>query len=227
MRSLSVLVVLAASFGVQAQPVEGARATVKRVYTLAPPTDDGDPAVGALRRTEIETYGTDGRRLRVEWRDPDGAVTLAFMELYDGSGSVGSDRPFGAVYFEGADLDPNLERNEYRPGDAPGTLVKRVTYSGADGATTSVNEFVLDADGRELERRYGNADGVFRGTETISYDGTNQTGYVYESADGSRRAAYVYRVETVDHRGNWTSRAVERDGEPRLLETREIEYAQN
>ncbi|MGB3543756.1 hypothetical protein [Rubrivirga sp.] len=215
---LSVLALL--TVGAHAQPVDGARSTVKRVYNLAPPIEADDLRVGALRRTEVETYGTDGRRLRVDWRDPDGTVTLAFMELYGGS-----DHPFGAVYFEGDDLDPNLERNAYRSGDAPGTTVKRVTYSGADGVATSVNEFVLDADGRELERRYGNAEGAFRGSDTITYDGANQTGYVYESADGSRRSAYVYRVETTDARGNWTSRTVERNGEPRLFETRDIEYA--
>ena len=220
MRLSLLLLALVLTESVEAQPVDGALSTVKRVYNLAPPAEADDAPVGALRRTEYETYGADGRRLRVEWRDPDGSVSLAFMELYGDS-----DRPFGAVYFEGADLAPNLERNEYRAGEAPGTTVKRVTYSGADGETTSINEFVLSADGRELERRYGDAEGAFRGSDTISYDEANQTGYVYESADGSRRAAYVYRVETVDARGNWTSRTVERDGAPRLFETREIEYA--
>lgn len=218
-RTPLLLFALLLAASAEAQPVDGARSTIKRVYNLVPPAEADDLPVGALRRMEYETYGTDGRRLRVEWHDPDGTVALAFMELYDDS-----DQPFGAVYFEGADLDPNLERIAYRPGEVPGTTVKRVTYSGADGETTSINEFVLDTDGRELERRYGDAEGTFRGSDTVTYDGPNQTGYVYESTDGSRRSEYVYRVETVDGRGNWTSRTVERNGEPRLLETREIEY---
>lgn len=220
MRVLAFLVALLFVAGADAQPVSGASETVKRVYNLVPPTESDDLAVGALRRTEYETYGADGRRLRVEWREPDGAVSLAFMELYGAS-----DRSYGAVYFEGSDLDPNLERNAYRPGEVAGTTVKRVTYFGADGVTTGINEFVLDADGRELERRYGNAEGEFRGSDVITYDGANQTGYVYASSDGSRRSEYVYRVETVDDRGNWTSRTVERNGEPRLFETRQITYA--
>ena len=220
MRLLVLLSALLLAVSVEAQPVDGASETIKRVYNLAPPAEADDLPVGALRRTEYETYGTDGRRLRVEWREPDGTVSLAFMELYGDS-----NRSYGAVYFEGTDLDPNLERNEYRSGEVTGTTVKRVTYSGADGATTSINEFVLDVEGRELERRYGNSEGEFRGSDTIAYEGPNQTGYVYESSDGSRRSEYVYRVETVDDQGNWTSRTVERNGEPRLFETREITYA--
>ncbi|MGB3542443.1 hypothetical protein [Rubrivirga sp.] len=219
MRTAPLVLAFLLAMSAQAQPIEGARSTLKRVYNLVPPSEPDDRPVGALRRSEVETYGLDGRRLRVEWRGPDGAVQLAFMELYDHTG-----RSVGAVYFEGGELDPNLERNEYTPGAAPGTTVKRVTYFGADGVTTSINEFVLDADGRELVRRYGDAEGTVRGSDTIDYDGVNQTGYVTESADGSRRSEYVYRVETVDEHGNWTSRTVERDGEPRLFETREIEY---
>lgn len=219
MRAVLLLLVALLAANAEAQPVEGARATIKHVYNLIPPAEADALPVGALRRTEYETFGLDGRRLRVEWRDPDGVVALAFMELYDDTG-----RPFGAVYFEGADLEPTLERNEYLGGASAGTTVKRVTYSGADGEVMSINEFVLDADGRELERRYGNADGVVRATDTVRYEGPNQTGYVYERADGSLRRSYVYRNETVDARGNWTSRVVLRDGEPRLFETREILY---
>lgn len=216
---LSVASILTVAGGAAAQPVEDARSTVKRVYNLVPPTESDDPPVGALRRTELETFGLDGRRLRVEWRDPAGVVTLAFMELY-----ADASRPHGAVYFEEDDLTPTLERNEYRAGSSPGTTVKRVTYSGADGVVTGVNEFVLSADGRELERRYGNADGQVRGSDHITYEGVNQTGYVYESADGARRSEYLYRIQSVDARGHWTSRTVERNGEPRLFETRTIEY---
>ncbi|MEM1270391.1 MAG: hypothetical protein AAGI08_10120, partial [Bacteroidota bacterium] len=84
------------SAGVQAQPVDGAQVITKRVFNLAPSAEEGAAPVGALQRTEYETYGPDGRRLRVEWRAPGGAVSLAFMELYGDT-----DRPFGAVYFEG------------------------------------------------------------------------------------------------------------------------------
>ncbi|MEL6770729.1 MAG: hypothetical protein AAFP18_06665 [Bacteroidota bacterium] len=210
------LLVLAVN--VQAQPVPGASATVKRVYNLVTPTEDGDTPVGALRRTEYETYGPDGRRLRVEWRAPDGSVSLAFMELYDAS-----DQPFGAVYFEGADLDPTLERFEYRPEEG-GRVVRTVTYLNGAGEVTGVNEFVSDADGREVERRYGvSAEGA-RGTDTVTYDGANATGYVYESTDGSRRIENVFRIETLDERGNWTSRTVVRNGAPQIFETREITY---
>ncbi|MEL6615702.1 MAG: hypothetical protein AAFQ43_08195, partial [Bacteroidota bacterium] len=182
--SLSLLLAVAA----QAQPVDGARSTVKRVYTLAPPSEDDAPPVGALRRTEVETYGADGRRQRVEWRAPDGSVTLAYMELYGDS-----DQAFGSVYFEGTDLDPTLERFEYRrEGDR---TVRRVEYSGGDGEVTTVNEFVTNAEGQEVERRYGVSETGARGTDTVTYDGLNATGYVYASTDGTRRVEYVFRVE--------------------------------
>ncbi|MEM0963857.1 MAG: hypothetical protein AAGK21_15120 [Bacteroidota bacterium] len=214
---LSLLVVLLLAVPAMAQPVDGARQTIKRVYALATPSDSNDRAVGELSRTEIETYGTDGRRLRVEWRDASGAVLLSFMELYDAD-----DQPFGAVYFEGADLDPTLEQFDYRSeGDR---TVKRVSYSGGDGEVTSVNEFVTDAEGREVERRYGVADGPPSGTDTVTYDGANATGYVYASTDGSRRVEYTFRTETTDALGNWTSRVVLREGMPSVFETREIEY---
>ena len=218
MRLLTLSAFLLLAIAVHAQPVEGARSTVKRVYTLATPSDADDPPVGSLRRTEVETYGADGRRQRVEWRAPDGAVTLAYMELYGDSGDA-----FGAVYFEGDDLAPTLERFEYRrEGDR---TVRRVEYSGGDGEVTTVNEFVTDAEGREVERRYGVSDVGARGGETVTYDGPNATGYVYASADGARRVEYVFRTETVDARGNWTSRVVLRGGQPSSFETREIEYA--
>ncbi|MEO0557094.1 MAG: hypothetical protein AAF170_02805 [Bacteroidota bacterium] len=218
MRLSLLLLIFAFALGAAAQPVEGARATTKHVYNLAAPVEDDDTPVGALQRTEYETYGPDGRRLRVEWRAPDGSVSLAFMELYDAT-----DRPFGAVYFEGSDLDPTLERNEYRPRPAGGTI-KQVTYINAEGDTTGVNEFVSDAEGREVERRYGVSSDGARGTDRVVYDGANATGYVYMSADGSRRREYVFRNETIDDRGNWTSRTVVRDGSPRIFETREITY---
>ncbi|MEM7789734.1 MAG: hypothetical protein AAF594_18585 [Bacteroidota bacterium] len=212
------LLVAASGIGASAQPVDGAASTVKRIYNLVPPATDDDLAVGALRRTEVETYGLDGRRLRVEWRDPEAALILAFMEMYDTG-----DQPFGAVYFEGTDLDPNLESMEYLDGGR----LKRVTYFGADSVVTSINEFVLGAEGQELERRYGNAAGEIRGTDTIGYDANgNQTGYIYESTDGSRRVEYVFRIEAVDARGNWTSRVVLREGVPRSLEVREVTYAE-
>ena len=187
------------------------------MYNLAASSESDAPLVGALRRTELETYGYDGRRLRVEWRNPDGSVSLSFMELYDAS-----DRPSGAVYFEGADLDPTLERNEYRT--ESGRTVKRVSYLDASGEVTGVNEFISDAQGREIERRYGVAEGAARATDTVAYEKKNATGYVYESADGSRRAEYAYRNEVIDEQGNWTSRIVIRDGTPSALETREITY---
>ncbi len=220
MRLSSFLVALFCVLTTQAQPVDGASATVKSVYNLTVSSEDEAPIAGALRRTEYETYGHDGRRLRVEWRAPNGSVSLSFMELYDAS-----DRPFGAVYFEGADLDPTLERNEYRT--ESGRTVKRVSYLDAGGEVTGVNEFVSDAQGREIERRYGVAEDVARATDTVSYEGKNATDYVYERADGSRRSEYVYRNEVVDERGNWTSRIVIRDGVPSALETRAITYFSN
>ncbi|MEM6784854.1 MAG: hypothetical protein AAF624_14110 [Bacteroidota bacterium] len=201
-----------------AQPVPGASATVKYVYNLSAPVEDSDTPVGALQRTEYETYGPDGRRLRVEWRAPDGSVSLAFMELYGAS-----DQPYGAVYFTGADLDPTLERFEYRSAEG-GRVVKRVTYINAAGEVTGLNEFVADADGREVERRYGVSEDGVRATDTVAYEGANAAGYVYERADGSRRIENVFRNETIDERGNWTSRTLVRDGSPRLFETREITY---
>ena len=218
MRTLLLSALVVGTATAVAQPVPGAAETVKRIYSLRPPADDEAPAIGALTRTEVETYGPDGRRHRVEWRDPDGTVTLTYVELYGAT-----DRPFGAVYFEGTDLDPTLEAFAYR--DEGARTVRRVTYSTGDGTVTGVNEFVTDADGREVERRYGVADGgAPRATDTVSYAGVNATGYVSASADGARRVEYVFRVETVDARGNWTSQTVLRDGEPRSLQTREIRY---
>ncbi len=214
--SLFLLITFAATF-VQAQSKKKIQNTVKQVFNLKEKKNSEGSAVGNLSRTEYETFDVLGRRLRVEWHNAEGEVTLAFMELYKES-----DKPYGAVYFEG-DLDPNLENFEYK---SDGKL-RRVTYTNAAGKITAINEFVLDENGNELERRYGNPKGEFRATDKVSYDENgNQTGYVYERKDGSRRVEYKYKYTSFDKHKNWTSRILIQNDKPLSLEIRRITYAE-
>ena len=209
----------AAASPVHAQPVDGTLHTTKRVYAFVDYLLGDDPP-GSLVRTETETYAPDGRRLGVEWVAADGTVELAFAEFYRSTDSL----PYLAAYTEEGASDLNRETSTYRPDPATGGTLRQTTYYNAAGEVTGVTDFTLDAEGRERVRRYAKADGVPYAVDSVRYAGPNTLGYTSTGLESGRRVAYTYDVQTVDARGNWTSQLVLRDGELRLLETREIVY---
>ena len=189
----------------------------KTLFNLKAPEDEDSPAIGDITRTENEVFGPDGRRLRVEWRDADGAVSLAFMELYDDS-----DLPYGAFYVESGELNPNLEKFEWSKDDR----VKTITYSKPDGEITGRSKVFLDADRREIERRYGlKDDDTFSSSDTIQYLGKNEVSYTWSRADGSRSSTVVYDIQETDTFGNWTRREVSRNGVETQREVRTLTYS--
>lgn len=189
----------------------------KTLFNLKAPEYEDSPAVGDITRTETEVYGPYGRRLRVEWRDANGRVSLAFMELYDDD-----DLPYGAFYVETGELNPNLEKFEW---SEHGT-VKTITYSQPDGKITGRNRVFLDDQKREVERRYGlKDDDSFSSSDTITYVDKNEVKYVWSRSDGSRSSTVVYEIEDMDVYGNWTQRKVRRNGIETLREVRTLTYS--
>ncbi|MEM1036477.1 MAG: hypothetical protein AAGI14_06915 [Pseudomonadota bacterium] len=189
----------------------------KTLFNLKAPEDKDSPAIGDITRTENEVFGPDGRRLRVEWRDADGAVSLAFMELYDDT-----DLPYGAFYVESGEINPNLEKFEW----SENGKVKTITYSQPEGEITGRSKVFLDAEGREIERRYGlKEDDTFSSSDTIEYLGKNEVSYTWSRADGSRSSKVVYDIQETDSFGNWTRRKVSRNGIETQREVRTLTYS--
>ncbi|MEM7493996.1 MAG: hypothetical protein AAF296_11480 [Pseudomonadota bacterium] len=189
----------------------------KTLFNLKAPEDEESPAVGDITRTENEVFGPDGRRLRVEWRDANGRVSLAFMELYDND-----DLPYGAFYVETGELNPTLEKFEW----SENGTVKTITYSQPDGEITGRSRVFLDDRRREVERRYGlKDDGSFSSSDIVTYAGNNEVKYIWSRSDGSRSSAFVYEIEDLDVYGNWTQRKVRRNGIETLREIRTLTYS--
>ncbi|MEO1642101.1 MAG: hypothetical protein AAFR74_02110 [Pseudomonadota bacterium] len=189
----------------------------KTLFNLKAPEDEDSPAIGEITRTENEVFGPDGRRLRVEWRDADGSVTLAFMELYDND-----DLPYGAFYVESGELNPNLEKFDW----SDNGTIKTITYSRPSGEITGRSKVFLDADRREIERLYGlKDDDTFSSSDRIEYLGKNEVSYTWSRADGSRSSTVIYDIEETDSFGNWTRRKVSRNGVETQREARTLTYS--
>ena len=189
--------------------------TAKALYNLRPPAMEADRPIGALIRTETESFGTDARRQRVEWIAPDGGLLLSFVEFYDGS-----DKPYGALYVEEGELEPTLEAFTWSANDS----VKTVEYRKATGEVTSRARYIYDEQGREIERQYGLDGDSFSSRDTVSWEGKNETGYTWSKVDGTASISYRYTVEKVDGYGNWTQRKVSREGVDTMREIRSLSY---
>lgn len=189
--------------------------TSKAIYNLKPPSKPESPAIGDLTRTEAESYDAQGRRQRVEWIDPQGDVILAFVEFYQKE-----RRPYGALYVEEGELTPTLEAFTW---SADGR-VKTVEYRTARGEVTGSARYFYDDQDREIKRQYGVNGDAFSSSDTVSWDGPNEVGYVWEKADGSARSVVSYTIEKIDQYGNWTQRSAQRDGAPTIREVRALTY---
>lgn len=189
--------------------------TSKAIYNLKPPAKPGSPAIGDLTRTEAESYDAQGRRQRVEWIDPQGDVILAFVEFYQKE-----RRPYGALYVEEGELTPTLEAFTW---SADGR-VKTVEYRKANGEVTGSARYFYDAQEREIKRQYGVQGDAFSSSDTVTWEGPNEIGYVWEKADGSVRSVVSYTIEKVDEYGNWIQRSAKRDGAPTMREVRALTY---
>lgn len=173
------------------------------------------PTSGAFLGRETTWYGPDGRRLRLEIVDGAGEPTLLFFVRHDAEG-----RESEAFYFEGG---PDASREAFTYSDDG--RMRTTTYFSDDGQPGERTESDLNADGREVFKRYYRADGVLYGEEDVLWNPEgDQLGWAfrYLLREGSVEFSYAY--EDFDGRGSWTRRVRSRDGVPERLELRQIVY---
>ncbi|MEL6444145.1 MAG: hypothetical protein AAF089_07495 [Bacteroidota bacterium] len=194
-------------------PAESSTITAERI-------DVFDPLTGAYLGSEQTYLGPDGRRLRLDVTDADGASTLLLFVLHDQDG-----REAEAIYFESGELTPYRETFTYAD-DGP---LLTTTYYSELGDVTGWTEADLDADGREVRKRYYRADSSQYGEEDVLWN-TDETkrGWDFRRIERSGAAAsdgvasFRYAYQAFDGAGRWTIRTRSRDGVAERVEARTL-----
>lgn len=179
--------------------------------TLEERIDLYHPSTGAYLGSERTWFGADGRRLRLEVTDAQGAVTLLFIVRHDERG-----RESEAIYFES---DPEPDREVFTYSDDG--LRKTTTYYYDPGVAADRTESELDGRGREIRKQYFRADGSQYGEEDVLWnaDGT-QLGWDFRYLGRDGGASFRFSYEAIDPRGGWSRRIRSRDGVPDRVEVR-------
>lgn len=182
--------------------------------TLEERIDLFDPASGRFLGSERTFFGPDGRRLRLEITGPGNERTLLFFVLHDKSG-----REAKAIFFEEEADTPSRERFAYSDNGRRMTT----TYYYKPGVADDSVESDLDAEGREVRKRYFRADGSQYGDEDVLWhaDG-DKLGWDFRYVGREGGASFRYAYQSRDEMGRWTRRTRSRDWVAERTETRTL-----
>ena len=186
---------------------------VTEVYEI--PQASAKKTQGRLLRTEVETYGPDGRRLRIEHRDPQGKVVYTYADFYKDD----IVDPSSAVALDSGEFRPHLFDFTYWWMD---NNLKDVRHYTPQGEFTYRNNDVRDSTRRLLEIRYGDTAGVTFAYDLITYDDwRNETKITHLRVGGIEEYVINFRYRNYDDKGRWTERVRIREGEPIELHIRQ------